>query len=128
GHVGALDSLIRRGGLAEADARGERSADHPVDLKGANDVLVLTRPDVVASIHEAYLRAGADIVETNTFNATRIGLAEYRLDGAIADINREAARLARAVADRYATPERPRWVAGAIGPTNKTLSLSPRVE
>mgnify|MGYP000878433355 CR=1 FL=1 len=125
---GAMGTMIQRAGLAEADFRGERFADHPVDLKGANDVLVLTRPDVVASIHEAYLRAGADIVETNTFNATRIGLAEYRLDGAIADINREAARLARAVADRYATPERPRWVAGAIGPTNKTLSLSPRVE
>src|SRR5690606_25577097 len=76
----------------------------------------------------AYLRAGADVIETNTFNATRIGLAEYGLQDAIADINREAAKLARAAADAASTPGRPRWVAGAIGPTNKTLSLSPRVE
>ncbi len=125
---GAMGTMIQRAGLAEDDFRGERFAHHPVDLKGANDVLVLTRPDVVTAIHEAYLEAGADIVETNTFNATRIGLAEYRLEGAVADVNREAARLARAAADRFATPERPRWVAGAIGPTNKSLSYSPRVE
>jgi len=125
---GAMGTMVQRAGLVEADYRGERFADHPVDLKGAADVLVLTRPDVIAGIHRAYLEAGADVIETNTFNATSIGLAEYRLGDAVADINREAARLARAVADELATPERPRWVAGAIGPTNKTLSLSPRVE
>src|SRR5690606_299623 len=125
---GAMGTMIQRAGLSEADFRGGRFADHPVDLKGANDVLVLTRPDVVSGIHEAHLQAGADVIETNTFNATSIGLAEYRLEGAIADINREAARLARAAADRHSTPDRPRWVAGAIGPTNKTLSISPRVE
>src|SRR5690606_41272557 len=117
-----------RAGLVEADYRGERCADHPVALKGAADVLVPPRPDVIAGIHRAYLEAGADVLETNTFNATSIGLAEYRLGDAVADINREAARLARAVADELATPERPRWVAGAIGPTNKTPSLSPRGE
>ncbi len=125
---GAMGTMIQHRRLSEADFRGERFADHPLDLKGANDVLVLTRPQTIADIHTAYLRAGADVIETNTFNATRIGLAEYGLQDAIADINREAAKLARAAADAASTPERPRWVAGAIGPTNKTLSLSPRVE
>ncbi len=125
---GAMGTMIQRAGLTEADFRGERFAAHPRDLKGANDVLVLTRPDVIRGIHDAYLAAGADIVETNTFNATRLGLAEYGLGDAVAEINLAAARLARASADAASTPERPRWVAGSIGPTNKTLSLSPRVE
>jgi len=125
---GAMGTMIQRAQPSEADFRAERFAGHPVDLKGANDVLVLTRPDLIADIHRAYLRAGADIIETNTFNATSIGLAEYRLEDAVADINRQAARLARSVADELSTAERPRWVAGAIGPTNKTLSLSPKVE
>src|SRR5690606_32120593 len=114
--------------LSEEQFRGERFAHHPRDLKGANDLLVLTRPRLISSIHEAYLAAGADIIETNTFNATQLGLAEYGLGEVVADINREAARLARAAADAAAGPERPRWVAGSMGPTNKTLSLSPRVE
>jgi 5-methyltetrahydrofolate--homocysteine methyltransferase len=125
---GAMGTMIQREALEEDDFRGERFASHALDLKGANDVLVLTRPDLIRDIHAAYFAAGADIVETNTFNATRIGLAEYGLDAAIVDINVAAARLAREAADAAATPERPRWVAGAIGPTNRTASLSPDVE
>ncbi|MBA2665739.1 MAG: methionine synthase [Trueperaceae bacterium] len=125
---GAMGTMIQRAALEEADFRGDRFRDHALDLQGANDVLVLTRPDLVEGIHTAYLEAGADLIETNTFNATRIGLAEYGLDDAIVDINVAAARLARRAADRVATPERPRWVAGAIGPTNRTASLSPDVE
>ncbi len=123
-----MGTMIQQANLAEEDFRGESFRGHELDLRGANDVLVLTRPDLIAGIHRAYLQAGADIIETNTFNATSIGLAEYGLGGAVADINREAARLARNVADELETKERPRFVAGAIGPTNKTLSLSPRVE
>jgi 5-methyltetrahydrofolate--homocysteine methyltransferase len=125
---GAMGTMIQRAQLQEADFRGERFVDHPRDLQGANDVLVLTRPALIRSIHDAYLAAGADIVETNTFNATRIGLGEYALDDAIVDINVAAARLAREAADAHATPSQPRWVAGAIGPTNRTASLSPDVE
>lgn len=125
---GAMGTMIQRLELSEADFRGERFASHGKDLKGANDVLSLTQPHHIRAIHDAYLAAGADIIETNTFNATRLGLAEYALDDAIYDINLASARLARAAADAASTPERPRWVAGSIGPTNKTLSLSPRVE
>ena len=125
---GAMGTMIQRAELSEADFRGERFARHQRDLKGANDLLVLTRPDLITDIHRQYLAAGADIVETNTFNATQLGLAEYGLGDAITDVNVAAARLARAAADEFSTPERPRWVAGAIGPTNKTLSLSPKVE
>ncbi len=125
---GAMGTMIQRHALGEAAFRGERFAEHPRDLMGANDVLALTRPDLIRRIHAAYFASGADIVETNTFNATRLGLAEYALDDDVADINRAAARLAREAADAAATPERPRWVAGAIGPTNRTASLSPDVE
>jgi len=125
---GAMGTMIQQAGLDEAAFRGARFAGHARDLRGANDLLCLTRPDLIDSIHRDYLRAGADIIETNTFNATRIGLAEYGLGDVVAEINEVAARLARAAADEAATPERPRWVAGSIGPTNKTLSLSPRVE
>jgi len=125
---GAMGTMIQRAALSEADFRGERFRDHPRDLRGANDLLSLTRPDLVRGIHDAYLAAGADLIETNTFNATRLGMADYGLEAQVAEINRAAARLARAAADAASTPECPRWVAGAIGPTNKTLSLSPRVE
>ncbi|HET8984403.1 MAG TPA: methionine synthase [Trueperaceae bacterium] len=125
---GAMGTMIQRTDLNEADFRGERFRQHDRDLKGANDLLVLTRPDLILDIHRQYLAAGADIIETNTFNATRLGLAEYGLGDAIHDINVAAARLARQAADEVSTAERPRWVAGSIGPTNKTLSLSPRVE
>jgi len=125
---GAMGTMIQRAELGEADFRGQRFAAHERDLKGANDVLVLTRPALISDIHRQYLAAGADIIETNTFNATRLGLAEYGLGDDVRDINVAAARLARAAANEFETPGRPRWVAGSIGPTNKTLSLSPRVE
>jgi 5-methyltetrahydrofolate--homocysteine methyltransferase len=126
---GAMGTMIQRRGLTEADFRGERFASYGHDLRGDNDVLVLTRPDVVADIHAQYLDAGADIIETNTFNSTRIAQADYRLESAVYDLNLAGARLARGVADAFAaeTPGKPRLVAGALGPTNKTLSLSPRV-
>ena len=126
---GAMGTMIQRRGLTEADFRGTRFASHGHDLRGDNDVLVLTRPDVVADIHAQYLEAGADIIETNTFNSTRIAQADYWLESAVYDLNLAGARLAREVADAYSakTPSQPRLVAGALGPTNKTLSLSPRV-
>jgi 5-methyltetrahydrofolate--homocysteine methyltransferase len=125
---GAMGTMIQRHGLAEADYRGERFASWSRDLKGANDLLTLTRPDVIGGIHREYLAAGADIVETNTFNANAPSLADYGLQGLVAEINLEAARLARRVADEVAAQSgRPRFVAGALGPTNRTASLSPDV-
>jgi 5-methyltetrahydrofolate--homocysteine methyltransferase len=125
---GAMGTMIQRHGLGEADYRGERFAAWPRDLKGANDLLTLTRPDVIAGIHAAYFDAGADIVETNTFNANAPSLADYGLEGLVAEINLEAARLARRVADEVAARSgRPRFVAGTLGPTNRTASMSPDV-
>src|SRR5215813_6297316 len=126
---GAMGTMIQRHGLGEADYRGERFRDHPQDLKGDNELLCLTRPDVIASIHEAYLEAGADIIETNSFSSTAIAQADYRLEPLVRELNVAAARLARAAADAWTarTPDRPRFVAGAIGPTNRTLSISPDV-
>ena len=126
---GAMGTMIQRRGLGEADFRGERFADHPRDLKGDNDLLVLTRPDVIEAIHDDYLAAGADIIETNTFNGTAIVQADYGLESIVHELNREAARVARRAAARWTarTPARPRFVAGAIGPTNRTLSMSPDV-
>jgi 5-methyltetrahydrofolate--homocysteine methyltransferase len=125
---GAMGTAIQGYGLGEADYRGQRFADHPIPLKGNSDLLVLTRPDVIGAIHRAYLEAGADIIETNTFTSTAIAQADYGLQPLVHELNVAAARLARAAADAVATPERPRYVAGAIGPLNKTLSLSPKVE
>src|SRR5690606_30208991 len=113
---GAMGTMIQREELSEAEFRGRRFAEHPRDLKGANDLLVLTKPELISRIHTDYLAAGADIIETNTFNATQLGLAEYGLGEVVAEINREAARLARGAADAASTPERPRWVAGSMGP------------
>ncbi|MGH7995502.1 MAG: homocysteine S-methyltransferase family protein [Opitutaceae bacterium] len=125
---GAMGSMIQTCGLEEADFRGERFRSHPKDLKGDNDLLCLTRPDVVEKIHGAYFAAGADIVETNTFNATSISQSDYGLEAAVSDINREAAAIARRAAlQAEAADGRPRFVAGAIGPLNRTLSLSPDV-
>jgi 5-methyltetrahydrofolate--homocysteine methyltransferase len=126
---GAMGTAIQRYGLTEADFRGERFAEHPIDLRGNNDLLVLTRPDVIGEIHEAYLEAGADILETNTFSSTSIAQADYRMQDVVREMNREAAALARRAADAWTerTPDRPRFVAGAIGPTNRTLSISPSV-
>ena len=126
---GALGTMIQKAGLSEADFRGRLFADHPHDLKGDNDVLVLTRPDLIGAIHRAYLEAGSDIIETNTFNSTSIAQADYGLEASVYDLNVAGARLAREAADEWTarTPDRPRFVAGAIGPTNKTLSISPEV-
>ena len=126
---GAMGTMLQRSALGEADFRGQRFERHPKDLKGANDVLVLTRPDVVAIIHDEYLAAGSDVIETNTFNATAVSLADYGLEPFVHEINVVAARLAREAADAWTarTPDRPRLVAGALGPTNRTLSISPDV-
>ncbi len=126
---GAMGTMIQRRGLTEQDFRGERLRAHRSDLKGNNDLLILTRPDVVGDIHREYLAAGADIIETNTFSSTRIAQADYGLEALAYELNLEGARLARAAADEWTakTPDRPRFVAGAIGPTNRTLSLSPDV-
>ena len=123
---GAMGTVMQGYRLTEADYRGERFADHPRDLRGDHDLLALTRPDVVVDAHRAYLSAGADIIETNTFTATRISQADYGLGDVVAEINEAAARLARAVADEFeaAEPGRPRFVAGSLGPTNRTASLS----
>ncbi|SMF82354.1 5-methyltetrahydrofolate--homocysteine methyltransferase [Tistlia consotensis] len=124
---GAMGTMIQRLELQEADYRGERFAGYERDLKGDNDLLTLTRPDAIRGIHRAYLEAGADIVETNTFNATEVSQAEYGLGSLAAELNREGARLAREAAEAVATPERPRFVAGVLGPTSRTASLSPDV-
>ena len=126
---GAMGTMIQRHPLDEAAFRGERFADHPRDLKGDNDLLVLTQPEVISGIHDAYLEAGSDIIETNTFNGTAIAQSDYGLESIVYELNVEAARLARAAAAVWTerTPDRPRFVAGAIGPTNRTLSISPDV-
>ena len=126
---GAMGTMIQRYKLTEADFRGARFANHPRDLKGDSDILVLTQPEIISAIHHEYLAAGADIIETNTFGGTVIAQADYALEEAVYDINRDGARLARAAADDWTarTPDRPRFVAGSIGPTNRTLSISPDV-
>jgi len=126
---GAMGTMIQRYKLEEADYRGDRLIDHERELKGNADVLVLTRPDVIAAIHREYLDAGADIIETNTFNAQAVSQADYALQPLVYEMNVAAARLARTVADEVSarTPERPRFVAGSIGPANGTLSISPDV-
>lgn len=126
---GAMGTMIQRYRLKEADYRGDRFAGHSVDLKGNNDLLCLTRPDIIRMIHHEYLEAGADIIETNTFNSTRISQADYHLEHIVSEINIAAASLAREAADFFThnNPEKPRYVAGAIGPTNKTASMSPDV-
>ena len=123
---GAWGAMIQRKGLTETDFRGERYQDHAVHLKGNNDLLCLTRPDIIAELHDAYFDAGADISETNTFSSTAIAQADYALEGAVRDINLAGARIAREAADRWTarTPGRPRFVAGSIGPLNRMLSMS----
>jgi len=125
---GAMGTLLQGYKLGEADYRGERFADHEGQLAGNNDLLNLTRPDVVRACHETYFDAGADIVETNTFTSTAVAQTDYKLDDIAGEIARAGAEIARAVADERWTDERPRFVAGAIGPTSRTLSLSPDVE
>ena len=126
---GAMGTMIQRYKLTEADFRGQRFIGHGHDLKGNNDLLVLTRPDIIGAIHRQYLEAGADIIETNSFNANVVSQADYGLEPLIYELNREAARVAREAADEVTarTPGRPRFVAGSMGPTNRTLSISPDV-
>ncbi|MGL5045174.1 MAG: homocysteine S-methyltransferase family protein, partial [Plesiomonas sp.] len=126
---GGMGTMIQQYRLQEADYRGTRFADWPSDLKGNNDLLVLTNPSVISAIHDAYLEAGADILETNTFNSTSIAMADYQMESLAAEMNYVGARLARASADAWSakTPEKPRYVAGVLGPTNRTASISPDV-
>jgi 5-methyltetrahydrofolate--homocysteine methyltransferase len=125
---GAMGTMIQRHKLDEAAYRGERFKDWPRDVKGNNDLLTLTQPDIIRGIHDAYLAAGADIIETNTFNSTTISMADYGMESLVAELNREGARLARAVCDEWEDKDgRPRYVAGVLGPTNRTASLSPDV-
>src|SRR6201996_3287043 len=126
---GAMGTMIQRYQLTEEDFRGERFRDHKSDLKGNNDLLNLTRPDVIKAIHKEYIEAGADIIETNTFSTQRISLADYHLEELAYELSYEGARIAREIADEYTknNPSKPRFVAGAVGPTNRTASLSPDV-
>jgi len=126
---GAMGTMIQRHKLNEADFRGERFKDHTHPLKGNNDLLSITRPDIIKDIHRQYFEAGADIIETNTFSGTSIAQADYHLEHIIYDLNFQAAKIAKEVADEFTMqePHKPRFVAGSMGPTNKTASLSPDV-
>ena len=124
---GAMGSLIQTYKLGEADYRGDRFADWPSDVKGNNDLLVLTQPQIIKDIHKAYLEAGADILETNTFNATSISMADYGMEALVYEMNVAAAKIAREACDEFATSDKPRFVAGVLGPTNRTASISPDV-
>ncbi len=124
---GAWGSMIQTYRLTEEQFRGERFKDWSHDLKGNNDLLCLTQPRIVSDISDAYLKAGADIVSTNTFNSTSVAQADYGMEALVYELNFEAARLAREACDRFSTPEKPRFVAGGLGPTNRTLSISPDV-
>jgi 5-methyltetrahydrofolate--homocysteine methyltransferase len=126
---GAMGTMIQRHTLTEADFKGEKFKDHPYPLKGNNDVLSITRPDIIKEIHREYLAVGADIIETNTFSGTTIAQEDYHLQHAVYDINFQSAKIAREVADEFTRkdPSKPRFVAGAMGPTNKVASLSPDV-
>ena len=124
---GAMGTMIQRFKLSEADYRGERFKDFPKDVKGNNELLSLTRPDVILDIHEGYLAAGADMIETNTFGATTIAQEDYKMADLAIEMNRASAALARAACDQFSTPDKPRYAVGALGPTPKTASISPDV-
>jgi len=126
---GAMGTMVQSYNLNEEDYRGDLFKDHPCDLKGNNDILSLSQPDIIREIHKAYLEAGADIIETNTFNSTSISQADYQMESKIYDLNEASAKIARNIADEFSLkdPSKPRFVCGAIGPTNKTASISPDV-
>ena len=126
---GAMGTMLQRYNFSEADFRGERFKDFPHPLKGNNDLLSLTQPQAIRDVHRQYFEAGADIVETNTFSGTTIGMADYHLEELVYELNYESARIAREVADEFTAknPAKPRFVAGSIGPTNRTASMSPDV-
>ena len=127
---GAMGTMLQKQQLEEADFRGDRFADWPSPLKGNNDLLVLTKPEAVRKVHDAFLAAGADLIETNSFNATTISQADYDMSDLAPEIARASAQVAREIADAWTakTPEKPRAVLGSVGPMNKTLSISPKVE
>jgi 5-methyltetrahydrofolate--homocysteine methyltransferase len=126
---GAMGTMLQRYNFSEEDFRGERFKDFPHSLKGNNDLLSLTQPKAIAEVHAAYYEAGADIVETNTFSGTTIGMADYHMEDLVYELNYESAKIARQVADEFTAknPDKPRFVAGSIGPTNRTASMSPDV-
>ncbi|WP_262707050.1 homocysteine S-methyltransferase family protein [Nonlabens xiamenensis] len=126
---GAMGTMLQKHKFEEADFRGDRFKDHPCDVKGNNDLLSITQPEAIAGVHEAYFKAGADIVETNTFSATSIAMADYQMEHLVDELNEQSARIASDVAKKFTEqdPNKPRYVAGAIGPTNKTASMSPDV-
>ena len=126
---GAMGTMIQEYKFSESDYRGNRFKDHPGTVKGNNDLLSLTQPEAIKTIHEKYLEVGADIIETNTFSSTSIGMADYSMESIVYDINFESAKIAKDAATKYSqiTPEKPRFVAGSIGPTNRTASMSPDV-
>ncbi|MFA4924083.1 MAG: homocysteine S-methyltransferase family protein, partial [Ignavibacteriaceae bacterium] len=126
---GAMGTMIQRHTLTEEDFRGEQFKNHPHDLKGNNDLLSLTQPEIIKDIHREYLKAGADIIETNTFNSTSISQADYSIEAHVYDLNFNSAKLAKEAVEEFTkkNPNKPRFVAGALGPLNKTLSLSPDV-
>ena len=124
---GAMGTMIQRFKLSEAQYRGARFADFPKDVKGNNELLSLTRPDVIADIHEGYLAAGCDLIETNSFGATTIAQEDYKMAHLAKEMNLQSAKIARAACDKFSTPDKPRFVAGALGPTPKTASISPNV-
>lgn len=124
---GAMGTMIQKHALGESDFRGERFKEWPSDLKGNNDLLSITQPAIIQNIHEQYLEAGADIIETNTFNSTRVAMADYKMEELSYELNEVSARLARQAADKYSTAGHPRFVAGVLGPTNRTASISPDV-
>ena len=124
---GAMGTMIQRFKLNEAQYRGERFADFEKDVKGNNELLSLTRPDVIADIHERYLAAGCDLIETNTFGATTIAQEDYKMAHLAREMNLQSAKIARAACDKFSTPDKPRFVVGALGPTPKTASISPDV-
>lgn len=125
---GAMGTMIQQYNLSEEDYRGERFKDFHTSLKGNNDLLSITQPKIIQEIHEAYLEAGADIIETNTFNSNSISMLDYDQVALVYELNYESAKIAKIAAEKYSTKEKPRYVAGSIGPTNKTASLSPNVE
>jgi 5-methyltetrahydrofolate--homocysteine methyltransferase len=126
---GAMGTMIQKHKLTEEQYRGDRFADYAYNLKGNNDLLSLTQPEIISEIHEQFLEVGADIIETNTFNSTAVSMADYHMEFLVDELNLASAKLARQAADKYTAknPDKPRFVAGSIGPTNKTASLSPDV-
>ena len=126
---GAMGTMIQQYKFSESDYRGDRFKDHPSSVQGNNDLLSLTQPEAIKTIHEKYLEVGADIIETNTFSSTSIGMADYNMESIVYDLNYESAKIAKEAANKYnlIDPSKPRFVAGSIGPTNRTASMSPKV-